>query len=62
MKKKNCDMMIANAVESAMETDATAATIICKDKPAEHIASSDKRKLAEVIVSRIAQIPEHSHE
>jgi phosphopantothenoylcysteine decarboxylase/phosphopantothenate--cysteine ligase len=62
MKKKNCDMMIANAVESAMETDATAATIICKDKPAEHIATSDKRKLAEVIVRRIARIPEHSHE
>jgi phosphopantothenoylcysteine decarboxylase/phosphopantothenate--cysteine ligase len=61
MNRKNCDMMVANAVESAIESDAAAATILCKNKPAERLALLAKQKLAEIIVDRIASASGQSH-
>jgi phosphopantothenoylcysteine decarboxylase/phosphopantothenate--cysteine ligase len=62
MKKKNCDMMVANAVESAMERDDAAAAILYKNKPTERLALQDKQKLAETIIDRISACAGQSHE
>jgi phosphopantothenoylcysteine decarboxylase / phosphopantothenate---cysteine ligase len=61
MKKKNCDMMVVNAVESAMEGDDASAAIIYKNKPSEHLPRSNKRELAEKIMARIAELSGRSH-
>jgi phosphopantothenoylcysteine decarboxylase / phosphopantothenate---cysteine ligase len=61
MRKKNCDMMVVNALESAMEGDASAATILYKNKLPEHLPSSKKQELAEKIIFRIAQQAGLSH-
>jgi phosphopantothenoylcysteine decarboxylase/phosphopantothenate--cysteine ligase len=54
MAKKNCDMMIANPVETSMESDETSASILVNGKPVEHAAVSSKSELADVIIDRIA--------
>ncbi|HUI93001.1 MAG TPA: bifunctional phosphopantothenoylcysteine decarboxylase/phosphopantothenate--cysteine ligase CoaBC [Chitinivibrionales bacterium] len=61
MKKKNCDMMVVNAVESAMEADAASAAIIYKNKPAQHLPRADKRELAEKIMASIITLMGPSH-
>jgi phosphopantothenoylcysteine decarboxylase / phosphopantothenate---cysteine ligase len=61
MKKKNCDMMVVNAVESAMEGDDASAAIIYKNKPSEHLPLSTKRELAEKIMGRIAELSGPAH-
>jgi phosphopantothenoylcysteine decarboxylase/phosphopantothenate--cysteine ligase len=55
MEKKNCDIMIVNAVETSMERDTTEAVIIYRNKPSDHLPLSDKHELAEAIIDRIAQ-------
>lgn len=62
MAKKNCDMMVANPAETAMEADAAEATILMKGKRPEHVARTDKRSLAEIIVDRIASIAGNRHD
>jgi phosphopantothenoylcysteine decarboxylase / phosphopantothenate---cysteine ligase len=62
MSKKNCDMMIANPAETAMEGDATEATILARGKRPERIALTDKRRLAEIIIDRIASIAGKRHD
>lgn len=61
MAKKNCDMMIANPVDTSMQSDETSASILVRGKPAEHTARSSKRELAEVIIDRIALLAGNSH-
>jgi phosphopantothenoylcysteine decarboxylase/phosphopantothenate--cysteine ligase len=56
MAKKNCDMMIANPVETSMESNETSASILVSGKPTEHTAHSSKRELAEFIIDRIAML------
>jgi phosphopantothenoylcysteine decarboxylase/phosphopantothenate--cysteine ligase len=61
MAKKNCDIMIANPVETSMESDETSASILVSGKPTEHTARLSKRELAEVIVDRIALLTGNSN-
>lgn len=62
MAKKNCDMMVANPAETAMEGDTSEATILVKGRRPERIARTDKRRLAEIIVDRIASIAGKQHD
>jgi phosphopantothenoylcysteine decarboxylase/phosphopantothenate--cysteine ligase len=61
MKKKNCDMMVVNAVESAMESDDASAVIIYGSKPSERLPRSSKRELAKKIMGRIAELSGPTH-
>jgi phosphopantothenoylcysteine decarboxylase/phosphopantothenate--cysteine ligase len=62
MAKKNCDMMVANPAETAMEGDTSEATILARGRRPERIARTDKRRLAEIIVDRIASIAGKQHD
>ncbi len=62
MAKKNCDMMVANPAETAMEGDTSEATILAHGRRPERIARTDKRRLAEIIVDRIASIAGNRHD
>ena len=53
MTKKNCDMMIANPLETSMESDRTSASVLSPDKKTERIAATSKLELAEVLLNRI---------
>jgi phosphopantothenoylcysteine decarboxylase/phosphopantothenate--cysteine ligase len=54
MIKKNCDMMIVNRADVALESDSSAARILFPDKPAENAALQGKNQLAALIIKRIA--------
>jgi len=54
MKKKNCDMMIVNLADVALESDKSAARILYADRPPENAKLQDKSLLAELIIKRIA--------
>jgi phosphopantothenoylcysteine decarboxylase/phosphopantothenate--cysteine ligase len=54
MKKKNCDMMIVNLADVALDSDKSAARILYADRPPENAGLQDKSLLAELIIKRIA--------
>lgn len=55
MKMKNCDMMVANCVETSLDGDTSIARILFPDKPAEKCALQSKRELAMHILNRVAE-------
>jgi phosphopantothenoylcysteine decarboxylase/phosphopantothenate--cysteine ligase len=54
MKKKNCDMMVVNRVDTALEGDSSIARILYPDKPADHCGHQSKREIAWFILERAA--------
>jgi phosphopantothenoylcysteine decarboxylase/phosphopantothenate--cysteine ligase len=54
MKKKNCDMMVVNRVDTALEGDSSIARILYPDKPADHCGHASKMEIALYILERAA--------
>ena len=54
MKKKKCDLMIVNRVDSSLESDETVCRIIYKGKSPEKLARLPKQQAADIIINRIA--------
>jgi phosphopantothenoylcysteine decarboxylase / phosphopantothenate---cysteine ligase len=55
MKKKNCDMMVVNRVDSSLERDQATVTLLFPDKPPMPLPLSGKRQIAAQIMEHIAQ-------
>jgi phosphopantothenoylcysteine decarboxylase/phosphopantothenate--cysteine ligase len=55
MKKKNCDMMVVNRVETSLESDSSSVRILYSDKPADHCGHEGKREIARYILERAAK-------
>jgi phosphopantothenoylcysteine decarboxylase / phosphopantothenate---cysteine ligase len=61
MLKKNCDMMVVNRADAALESDRTAVTLLYPDRPAQPLATQSKREIAGHIIQRIAELCGASH-
>ncbi len=55
MKKKNCDMMIYNNVDSSLGTDTSKISILYPGKPSQKMATMSKQKTARTILMNIAK-------
>jgi phosphopantothenoylcysteine decarboxylase / phosphopantothenate---cysteine ligase len=54
MKKKNCDMMVVNRAETALEGDSSIARILYPDKTGDPCGFKSKREIARFILERVA--------
>jgi phosphopantothenoylcysteine synthetase/decarboxylase len=55
MRKKGCDMMVFNRVDTALGGDKTAITLLFTDGGRATLPSMSKKSAAEIILAKIAQ-------
>ena len=61
MKKKNCDMMVVNRVETSLEGDSSKVRILYPDNTADHCGFQSKKEIALYILERVAARMGFSH-